>query len=227
VSPIRYTIQERQQLPADLDWLTLSERRRHDGFRFAKRRGDWLLGRWAGKVTLLELAGLPPQDGGRIEIATAPDGAPLTTLDGELYPVTLSLSHSHGRAMAAAMLGNSALGCDIELVERRSTGFVDTYFTAAETLAVQQAKAGWRDELITMIWSAKESTLKALRTGLRADTRSIEVVADADDAAGGWRSARTTAADDGEFDCVWRRDDGFVITLVTRGAADNPKLIAP
>ena len=61
MSPIRYTIQERQQLPADLDWLTLSERRRHDGFRFAKRRGDWLLGRWG----LLERAG--QTGGGELE----------------------------------------------------------------------------------------------------------------------------------------------------------------
>ena len=226
MSRIHYTIQEQRQLPGDIDWLTPDERVTHDGFRFAKRRGDWLLGRWAAKTVLMGAAALQRRDIGRLEIATAPDGAPSPKLGGEPYPVTLSLSHSHGRALAAATHGTTALGCDIELVEPRSAGFVDTYFTTAEAEAVQQSKPEFRDELITLIWSAKESTLKALRTGLRADTRSVEVVVDNEEVGGGWRSARAIAGDADEFGCLWRRDDDFVITLVTRGTVENPKLVA-
>ena len=32
-----------------------------------------------------------------------------------------------------------------------------------------------RSQLVTLLWSAKESALKALRTGLRLDTRSVIV----------------------------------------------------
>ncbi len=222
---VHYTIQDRQQLPADVDWLTREERERYEGFRFPKRRGDWLLGRWAAKSALLGLADLAPHDIGRFEVVTAEDGAPQPRLDGKAYPATVSLSHSHDRAMAAVVPGLEELGCDIELIEPRSAGFVDTYFTAAEARSVAQARPELRDELITVIWSAKESTLKALRTGLRADTRSVEIVtagmSDAD-----WGKARATAESAGEFDCRWRRDGRFVLTVVTREALQELRLIA-
>ena len=225
MSRVHYTIQVQQQLPADLDWLTPAEKTRFEGFRFAKRRGDWLLGRWAAKVALLGDAGLPQRDIDRFEITTAADGAPLPRFDGEPYAVALSLSHSHDRALAAVLQNATALGCDIELVEPRSAGFVDTYFTAGEAEAVKQAEPALRDQLITLIWSAKESTLKALRTGLRADTRSVQVVLADLATASGWRAGRTVTRDDGEFACRWRRDGHFIATLVTRDPVPESRLL--
>jgi 4'-phosphopantetheinyl transferase len=70
------------------------------------------------------------------------------------------------------------LGCDLETVEPRSETFVSDYFTAEEQEVVRQACPEDRFTLIALIWSAKESALKALRTGLRIDTRSVSVVLD-------------------------------------------------
>ncbi len=223
---IHYTIQHRQQLPAEIDWLTPDERACYEGFRFAKRRNDWLLGRRAAKIALLAVTGLPPQGIGRIEIATDADGAPRAKLDGAPCAAALSLSHSNERALAAATEDTIALGCDIESVESRSAGFVETFFTAAERKAVERAAPADRDAVITLIWSVKESALKALRTGLRADTRSVEVVLEDQAQDSGWQSARAVTSDNGEFACQWRRDGHFIVTLVTRGPAREPRLIA-
>ena len=211
---LRYALQDLGQLPEGLDWLTPHEQARFEEFRFEKRRRDWLLGRWAAKQALLELAELPQSDIARFEILSESSGAPVATLDGQPFDAGLSISHSNGRAFATVSSETNDLGCDLELVEPRSATFVDTFFTEAERERVARAAAEERDLLVTMIWSAKESTLKALRTGLRVDTRSVEVLDDGDPAAHGWTPARTVAADAGEFNCLWRLDDGFVLTIV-------------
>ena len=210
-----YTIQDRQQVPAELDWLTAGERDRFDGFRFDKRRQDWLLGRWAAKLALLELADEPARDIRRFEIATAPDGAPMARIDGRPFGGQLSLSHSNGRALATVSRETTALGCDIELIEPRSDVFVETWFTESERAHVEKASPFARDSLVTTIWSAKESTLKALRTGLQADTRSVEVIFDGECAEEDWGVARTVAKELGEFNCLWRIDGDFVLTIAS------------
>jgi 4'-phosphopantetheinyl transferase len=222
MNQIHYTTQDWQQVPAELDWLTPGERTRVGAFRFEKRRRDWLLGRWTAKIALLGITGLPDREIGRFEIASAPDGAPLPRLDGRPFLARLSLSHSNGRAFSTVLRGTTTLGCDIELVEPRSAGFVETFFTASEVERVEHASPLLRDSLVTKIWSAKESTLKALRTGLQADTRSVEVIDDGDCADAGWGIARTIVADAGEFSCLWRLDGQFVLSIVTRDPVETP-----
>ncbi|MDJ0751661.1 MAG: 4'-phosphopantetheinyl transferase superfamily protein [Woeseiaceae bacterium] len=223
MSPVLCTTQAQQQLPADLDWLTTGERERLDGFRFDKRRRDWLLGRWAAKNALLGISGLATSDISRFEVDSAPNGAPVPRLDGRPYPVSLSLSHSKDRAFSAVSSEAVALGCDIELVEPRSDVFVETYFTESERADVEAVNPSDRDALVTKIWSAKESTLKALQTGLQADTRSVEVVDDGKRMSKDWGIARTIVRDDGELSCLWRLCDDFVLTIATRGIAEAPE----
>ncbi len=223
---IHYTIQNWQQVPTELDWLTPDERARLDGFRFEKRRRDWLLGRWAAKVALLAITGLSHRDIARLEIGSAPDGAPLPRLDNRPCPVALSLSHSNDRALAAVMQGATPLGCDLELVESRGPGFVETYFTTAECDAVERANPEDRDTLITMIWSAKESALKALRHGLSVDTRSVEVSVDGEFAAD-WNYARIFASDEETFGCWWRVDGPSIASVVARPPVEMPVALEP
>lgn len=215
---VHYSIQDWEQVPAERDWLTSVERVRLDGFRFQKRRRDWLSGRWTAKLALLDICGMAREDIARFEIASADDGAPLPMLDGDVCDVRLSLSHSNRRAFCAVSKTATLLGCDIELVESRSAGFVETYFTDAESERIECADPEIRDLLVTMIWSAKESTLKALRTGLRADTRSVEVVDHSDGSGDGWTTVRTIASGAGEFSGLWRRDGRFVQSIVARTA---------
>ena len=166
-----------EQTTADLpdhdDWLSAAEAARSSAMRFAKRRADWRLGRWTAKNAVA--AHLHLHSLATIEILAAPSGAPEAFVAGEPAPVTISLSHRGGRAVCAVAAAGVLLGCDLEIVEARSEAFATDYFTAEEQALVARAPVSDRPRMLALLWSGKESVLKALRTGLRLDTRSVSV----------------------------------------------------
>jgi len=176
---ISWLLQPAAALPDHDDWLAPAERAVQSGLRLAPRRAQWRLGRWTAKVALARGLGLAPDDHPRLELRAAADGAPEPWLDGRPLPLVLSLSHCGEHGLVALAAAPVALGADLERVEARSPAFVRDYFTAAEQHWVAAAPAApdadARAERATLLWSAKESALKALRTGLRRDTRSVEV----------------------------------------------------
>ena len=118
--------QNENDVPAHNDWLGRNETIRLDTMRFAKRRADWRLGRWTAKCALasrLQLA-FEPETLARFEILAAQSGAPEVFFDGHPSGVTISLSHRAGQALCAPSSQDTALGCDLELVEPRSSAFV-------------------------------------------------------------------------------------------------------
>jgi 4'-phosphopantetheinyl transferase len=165
-------------LPAENDWLSASETVCLNAMRFAKRRADWRLGRWAAKRALSAYLDVPahPQVLKKMEIRPAASGAPEAYFDNQPAAVTISLSHSNAVAACAVAMAGVELGCDLEMVEPRSDAFVADYFTTEEQGLVARASATDRSQLMTLLWSGKESALKALREGLRLDTRSVIVI---------------------------------------------------
>jgi 4'-phosphopantetheinyl transferase len=61
------------------------------------------------------------------------------------------------------------------MIEPRSDSFVEDYFTTEEQALVARVSTADRPSLLALLWSGKESALKALRTGLRLDTRGVIV----------------------------------------------------
>ena len=169
--------QTEADLPAENDWLSASERLRLDGMRFAKRHADWRLGRWTAKRALAAYLNLPshPQHLADIEIRSAPSGAPEVFIANQPAGVAISLSHRAGVAACAITLSGAELGCDLEIVEPRSDAFIADYFATEEQALIERTSAAERSLLLALLWSGKESALKALRTGLRLDTRSVTV----------------------------------------------------
>ncbi len=112
-----------------------------------------------------------------LTVAAAEDGSPYVALEGAgPLPVTVSLSHRAGLALCALVEAPGApLGADLELCEPRPAGFAADFFTRAEVDSLPEApeQARWRS--VAEIWSLKESALKAVRLGLGADTRSVQV----------------------------------------------------
>jgi len=172
---VHWLEQTEGDVPAGNDWLSASEALRQSEMRFAKRLTDWRLGRWTAKRAVAVYLNLPAllRALADIEIRPAMSGAPEIFLVGKLAPVTISLSHRAGRAACAVAPLGSALGCDLEMIEPRSDTFVADYFTAEEQALVAQARIEDRPRLVALVWSGKESVLKALRAGLRLDTRSV------------------------------------------------------
>lgn len=163
-------------VPAENQWLSPRERVRLAELCFAKRRTDWRLGRWTAKRALSSYLNLPddPRCLEEIEILAAPSGNPEVFLFNQKAAVSISLSHRAG--IALCLVGSeSSIGCDLEMVERRGDAFVGDFFTANEQTLIGRTPAEDRPLLVTLLWSAKESTLKALHVGLRLDTTCLDV----------------------------------------------------
>jgi 4'-phosphopantetheinyl transferase len=210
-------------LPLDHAWLGARERDVLAGFSVPHRRRDWMLGRLAAKRACLVAAyWLVGLGGGEVEIIAAPDGAPEAWLDGRPAPFTISLSHSGGLGACLVVPAGVMAGCDVELVERRALVFAADWFTDAELALVNGTSPDRRDLLVTLIWSAKESVLKAVRQGLRVDPRHVEVrLTETDSDDDGWRPLAAIEAGR-RFEGWWRREGQLVMTAGMDPADRSP-----
>jgi 4'-phosphopantetheinyl transferase len=236
--------QTEANLPATNDWLSESEAVHLDSLRFEKRRKDWRLGRWTAKLAVVAYRNLRghSQTLRDVEIRPAASGAPDVFFAGQPAPVTISLSHRDGIAICAVAPSSVALGCDLEIVEPRSESFIADYFTAEEEESVARARAEDRSRLLTLLWSGKESALKALREGLRLDTRSVVVTLDdverggaeeelrpfADSqAANRWLPFHVRCTTGQVFHGWWQNTENLVRTLVADPPPAPPILLVP
>lgn len=216
-------------VPGGDAWLSDMERARAESLVYAKRRGEYLVARWTLKNTVARSLGLPVRDGvlATIEARHAPDGAPELYVAGAPAGRDVSLTDRAGWAVCVVAPGGSDVGVDLELVEPRSPAFVTDYLTDVEQQAVGDAvAAGVPDAvplLANLLWSAKESALKVLRTGLRRDTRSVEVTG-IDPAAvpERWSPLSVRTAEGETFSGWWRRSGDFVLTTCARATLGPP-----
>lgn len=169
--------QAEADVPEGNNWLSARELACLSRLRVPKRRADWRLGRWTAKCILADYLKIPPVPKflATIELHPSASGAPEVFLENNSSPVVISLSHRAGIAACAVTPSGGVLGCDLEMIEPRSDAFVADYFAAEEQSLIVQAPAADRFGLLALLWSAKESALKALRAGLRLDTRSVIV----------------------------------------------------
>jgi len=227
VKHVYWLEQTEADVPAENDWLSTEESVCLNGLRFAKRRADWRLGRWTAKcavASLLKMLADPPALA-KIEIRPAPSGAPEVFLTNDPLPVTVSISHRSGAAICTVAWSGVDLGCDQEVIEPRSEAFVADYFTQDEQALVAQVGGAERDRLLTLLWSAKESALKALREGLRLDTRSVAVTpVDWAFDLNGWSPLRV-CAEGRSFQGWWQPADSVVRTIVADPPSDSPILL--
>jgi 4'-phosphopantetheinyl transferase len=210
-------------LPAGSGWLAPAEAARAAALRSTKRRTEYLLRRLAAKHTVAAVTGrsAEPAALARIEVGNAPSGAPELVVDGVPPGLDVSLTDRAGWAVCA-VTARGRVGCDLELVEPRSPGFVRDFLTDAEQRFVATRPAGdGRDAAANLVWSAKESALKVLRTGLRRDTRSVDVAV-GPPGAGGWGDLSVHPAEGGLLAGWWRRDGRFLLTVVTAVAGPPP-----
>lgn len=211
------------EVPADDSWLRPNESEVQAALRVQKRRTEWRLGRFAAKHAVAVRLGGDPAE---IEVRAAPDGAPEAFRNGELLPLAISISHRLDRAICAVADGEIAVGCDLELIERREDVFVTDFFTESERRAVVNAAPHERDALITLIWSAKESVLKALREGLRVDTRDIEVENPEVPDAKRWTPIKLRDGRSGETYSGWALSEGgYLVTVAADRTIPAPGII--
>lgn len=209
------------EVPVDDEWLTVPEAERLASFPYAKRRSEARLGRWTAKnavARVLHLGGWRGQLDG-IVIRNAADGAPEVFLADTPAPFRISMTDRADWAVCVVTQEGADVdvGCDLEVVEPRSRQFVRDWFTPLERDLVYGGDDA--DLLANLVWSAKESALKVLRTGLRRDTRSVEVRLFADE-RDGWNRMEIHSVEGSVFPGWWRRAGAFVFTF----AASRPTI---
>jgi 4'-phosphopantetheinyl transferase len=235
--------------PAGL--LSEQEQQRLIELKTVKRRSDWLLGRWTAKHLIQSY--IERQTGVQpllhsLMVTNDPDGAPRTILDcglgivdcnsalkSKIQNLKLSISHCDGHAFCALSdTCGTQIGVDIERIEPRAEAFAEDYFTAHELDQLRAAPPESRDSLVTVIWSAKESALKALRLGLTVDTRRVScTVAPTLQVGVAWAALGVQAAPAlfSERECIfqgrWRQFGQYVLTMVVMGAADSQPVVMP
>lgn len=242
--------QTETQVPEGTEWLSVMEDARLNGLRFPKRRRDWRLGRWTAKRAVAFYLGRPATALRNIEVRPTPSGVPEVLVAGELAQFSISLSHRMGVAMVALAPCGGAIGCDLEWIEPHGEAFVADYFTPQEQLVIRRCSACDQDALVALMWSAKESALKALHHGLRLDTRGLVVSfgedaeteckgarsceqqlshrSDRDGCAPdrhGWRDFTVQLDGDLTLHGCWERSGNFVRTLIAHAALLPPALV--
>ena len=221
---VRWLEQGLTDVSREADWLSSTEVARLAGMRVPKRNQDWRLGRWTTKNAVATYLRLPIEASTltAIEIRPLPSGAPEVFLHGRPAPLAISLSHRGRRAVCTIAPEGTAIGCDLELIEPRDEAFIGDYFTPAEQRLVAEAAGGGRFRTLALLWSAKESVLKALHEGLRIDTRQIEVsLGNTDSLPPALRSSKMTDTwhplrarfEDRLFSGWWQEAGEFVLTI--------------
>lgn len=169
----RCPLPDSDSAPAGL--LSPAEAEVLSGLRFPKRRRDWLAGRIAAKSAVggwLRQRGvvLSPE---RIEVLPAESGAPALRLPAGCPVPSLSISHDRFGGAAAADAEGGLVGIDVESIEPRSPGFL-------ETVAHESERPGLDDDAaLTELWTAKEAVAKLLGTGLTVGFWDIRLVFEA------------------------------------------------
>lgn len=213
---VSWLVQTAADLARDEDWLSTREQAVAHGLLVEKRRSEWLLGRWTAKRALALQLGRSAGPNPEIEILADPDGAPSAYEGGASLRVTVSLSHRDDVAACVLAEEGISLGCDLERIEPRSERFVRDFFTEREYQEVGGLEGEPRDLRVALTWSAKESVLKALRTGLRRDTRSVELTSAEEREGEVWHPlrARDASAPEVAFAGWWCRCGPHVLTVM-------------
>jgi 4'-phosphopantetheinyl transferase len=214
-------------VPEHDDWLAPAERASLAQLRFDRRRRDWRLGRYTARCALAaDGSPLPGGDISRVAILADDDGRPHVIDADEREPCVLSLSHRAGWSLCVVAEAGVRVGCDLEVVEPRSAAFVSDYFNDREQEFVAAAASLDRARIANLVWSAKESAVKALGTGWRVDTRSAEVLAFRAGGAGEWQSLRVRCSGfQDPLEGWWRHDGEFILTTLSSPPSPAPQAV--
>ena len=190
-----------RELPEDDSWLDPEDAECLRRIRVPGRRLEFRLDRWTTKRAV---------------------AAWLGKSDNLSKEVEVSVSHRDGRAVCAVAPAGTRLGCNLERIEPRSELFLQDCFVPSEIEMVLGEPVEQRALLANLIWSAKESALKALNTGLHPDARNVEVRL-LDLSAKDWGRLEVIQPATGEvFHGWWRRDEGWLVTVVSDPAPASP-----
>jgi phosphopantetheinyl transferase len=202
----------------DTDIFGPSELAELNRLKVQPRINEWRASRLAAKLLIREvipdLNNLPLSS---VRVQKEPSGLPYLFVENSgRIPGSFSLSHSQGFVLIAFCAEISRLGVDLEFVEPRSETFAWDYFTQSECSLIQSHSTSHYPLLENLLWSAKESILKAAGLGLNQDTRKVQITGFGDpEAYKDWQLMEFDSPDLPFVDprLFWRVESCFVQTV--------------
>lgn len=184
------------------------------GFQFAAKREGFLLGRLAAKRALGAL--LEEPDLRRIEIRSGIYGQPLLR-HPRAGAVEVTVSHSHGLAVALAFPAAYPMGIDLETLSAISAPTILGELQASPPELAWLA-TGTVDEATAcgVLWTAREALGKALKIGLNSP---LGILALADIQSAGAQAWAGRYLRFPQCQCLSQAKDGRVVTLAMPGEA--------
>ncbi|MBA3994752.1 MAG: hypothetical protein C0469_14635, partial [Cyanobacteria bacterium DS2.3.42] len=157
-----------------------------DSITRRERKREWLLGRIAAKDAMRRLyfktfnAALPPLE---LSILPNQNGAPFVQshfLQSQGITTQISITHKDGYAVALARFAkgnasNFGYGIDYEPYSARDEGMERLMLNDDETHFISGVTDEERNQILTRLWAAKESSAKALGTGIGGNPRKWTV----------------------------------------------------
>ncbi len=210
------------------DYFCLDEQEEYSRFKIPKRQNEWLSSRIITKRMISIILKTGDFCFPDIRIRKEIGGRPYIFMNGlGRLDGGFSLSHSNGYTFCGYSKSSALnFGLDLEKIENRSPEFIKDYFTPQEMDNYYRSLMDQQDEFATLIWSAKEATLKALGKGLAIDTRKVEVIPlGGKPEFEGWNNCEVIFRDGSvkEFTALWQEKGGFIRTIST--PAGDPILI--
>lgn len=150
--------------------LDAEERSRTGRFHFERDRNRFVARRSFLKRVLASYVGVAPGD---IRLGTTAAGKPQLVTPGD---VSFNVSHSDELAVVAVASG-AAVGVDVEHMRpiADATELADRLFTRWERDEVRTAQGSRMSEVFLVLWTRKESVLKAMGTGLSVPLDGFDV----------------------------------------------------
>lgn len=148
--------------------LSEAEKCRLSTFKAPKRRQEYLLGRVAARTLLAERSGLSLSD---VCLEVNPDGS--LHVPGSKYHISIA----HTGRLAVAAIGFRPLGVDLERIAPRHPEISRFILHPSEERIIERLRLE-RNEALILIWTIKEATLKALRTGFRLSPKKLRAEID-------------------------------------------------
>jgi len=149
-----------------LEFLSPSETEQAAGFQFAAKKQGFLLGRLAAKRALGAL--LEEPDLRRIEIRSGIYGQPLVQ-HLRAGSAEVSVSHSHGLAVALAFPAECPMGIDLETISAASAEVVLGELEASPPELTWLATGGVDPATACcVLWTAREALGKSFKLGLNS-----------------------------------------------------------
>lgn len=166
------------------EFLSPGETGQAAGFQFAAKKQGFLLGRLAAKRALGAL--LEEPDLRQIEIRSGIYGQPLVR-HPRAGSADVTVSHSHGLAVALAYPAEYPMGIDLETVSAVAAETIIGELEASPPELTWLATGGVDDATACcVLWTAREALGKALRIGLNSPLGILALSDIRIDSAGTW-----------------------------------------